>query len=241
MLNKVSLQLKESLDIRETVEIRFYPYAGIRHTVRYREKGYLIRLSDVLNDAPEEVIFSISAHLLFKMKRRKNSQILKPYDDYIRSLELHQIHKELKVQRGRAPAHAPRGAYWNLEEVFGEVNGLYFKGELSPLKLRWSPSPSYRVLGRWEPAHEVITISKALDHPAVPREVMHWIMAHEALHYLIPVEKAKGRYRIHPPEFRKREKALPVYPVAVRWLKTYNLKRLSRSFKNPLLRAIINF
>ncbi len=241
MLNILSAKLQQEAGSREPIFVSFYPYSGIRHTIRFRKLAYHIRLSDVLAEAPEEVLHAISAHLLMKIRRRKSPpELLAPYENYIRSLELHQLHKELKRKRGRVPHHAPQGNSWNLEPLFQEVNHLYFNNEVVPVSLRWSQKQSARVLGRWEPAHNVITISRILDRPDIPQEVMHWIMAHEMLHVLIPVEKSENRYSIHPPEFRRRERALPVYSPAMKWLKTHRLRRFPATFKNPVLRAIIN-
>ncbi len=241
MFKILSSKLQQETGSREPVFISFYPYSGIRHTIRYRNLAYHIRLSDILAEAPEEVLYAISAHLLMKIRRIKSPpEMLIPYENYIRSLELHQLHKELKRTRGRVPHHAPEGKSWNLETLFNEVNHLYFKGEVEPVSLRWSQKSSRRVLGRWEPAHNMITISSVLDRPDIPLDVMYWIMAHEMLHVLIPVKKSKNRYSIHPPEFREKERALPVYSSAMKWLKTYPLRKFPRTFKNPILRAIIN-
>lgn len=241
MFKILSSKLQREAGSREPVFISFYPYSGIRHTIRYRNLAYHIRLSDILAEAPEEVLYAISAHLLMKIRRMKSPpEMLEPYENYIRSLELHQLHKELKRTRGRVPRHDPRGNSWDLEMLFKEVNRLYLNDQVEPVGLRWSGKPSVRVLGRWEPAHNVITISRALDRPEIPLEVMYWIMAHEMLHILIPVKKSKNRYSIHPPEFRERERALPVYSSAMKWLKTHPLRKFSGTYKNPILRAIIN-
>ena len=40
------------------VEVRFYPYAGLRHTIRLRSGQVYVRLSDICKDSPPEVMRS---------------------------------------------------------------------------------------------------------------------------------------------------------------------------------------
>ncbi len=51
------------------VEIRFFPFANVNNTIRLREGRLLVRLSDVLEGAPESVLRSIAHILLAKMYR----------------------------------------------------------------------------------------------------------------------------------------------------------------------------
>ena len=38
------------------IEVRFYPYAGLRHTIRLRSGRVYVRLSDICKDSPPEVL-----------------------------------------------------------------------------------------------------------------------------------------------------------------------------------------
>ena len=42
--------------------IEFYPYAGVNHTIRLRKGRLLVRLSDLIEGAPESVLGAI-AHI----------------------------------------------------------------------------------------------------------------------------------------------------------------------------------
>src|SRR3954462_3117673 len=56
------------------ITIEFFPFAGLNHTARLREKHLKIRLSDVFTDAPAEVYHSLALILLAKLYRKKIDQ-----------------------------------------------------------------------------------------------------------------------------------------------------------------------
>src|SRR5437870_8686448 len=58
------------LDIAD-IEVRFYPYAGLHHTIRVRAGRVYARISDLLRIAPPEVIRAISFLLVARLVSRK--------------------------------------------------------------------------------------------------------------------------------------------------------------------------
>ena len=42
------------------IEVRFYPYAGLRHTIRLRSGRVYVRLSDICKDSPPEVLRALA-------------------------------------------------------------------------------------------------------------------------------------------------------------------------------------
>src|SRR5207237_8403733 len=65
------------------IEVRFYPYAGLHHTIRVRAGCVYVRLSDLFRTAPPEVIralaFLLVARLLSQKARRVEDQIYRSY------------------------------------------------------------------------------------------------------------------------------------------------------------------
>ena len=51
-------------------EVRFYPFANINNTIRLREDKIFVRLSDVLEGAPEDVLHAIAHILIAKLYRK---------------------------------------------------------------------------------------------------------------------------------------------------------------------------
>jgi hypothetical protein len=54
--------------------VEFYPYAGVNHTIRMREGRLLVRLSDLIEGAPESILDAIAHILLAKIYRAGGSR-----------------------------------------------------------------------------------------------------------------------------------------------------------------------
>ena len=52
------------------ITVRFYPFANVNNTIRLRNGRVLIRLSDLLEGAPETILRSIGHILLAKLYRK---------------------------------------------------------------------------------------------------------------------------------------------------------------------------
>ena len=87
-------------------------------------------------------------------------------------------------------------------------------------QLGWSRGISRTMLGHFDPAHNAIVISRIFDQPRVPALALDYVMYHEMLHLLHPVDHAGVRRRVHTREFREAEKKFPRVMEAKAILKT---------------------
>jgi len=66
-----------------TVDVRFYPYAGLRHTIRLRSGRAYVRLSDICRDGPADVhralAFVLVARLLSKRIPAVHERLYRDY------------------------------------------------------------------------------------------------------------------------------------------------------------------
>ena len=53
------------------IEVKFYPYTGLHHTIRLRSGKAFVRLSDIIANAPIEVHRSLALVLVAKILGRK--------------------------------------------------------------------------------------------------------------------------------------------------------------------------
>ena len=53
------------------VDVRFYPYAGLRHTIRLRSGQVYVRLSDICKDSPPEVMRALAFVLVARLLGKK--------------------------------------------------------------------------------------------------------------------------------------------------------------------------
>lgn len=133
----------------------------------------------------------------------------------------------------RIAAKLPRvtaGIYHDLAELYHDLNARYFGGAIQAA-ITWG-QPGRAVRGRsirfgaYFRELDLIRIHPALDAEWVPRYFVESIVYHEMLHAAIPIERGlDGRRRIHPPEFRRRERLFYAHEEAARW-ERQNLRRL---------------
>jgi hypothetical protein len=64
----------------------------------------------------------------------------------------------------------------------------------------------------------LVRLHPVLDHASVPRYVVASVVHHEMLHAEMGVETRNGRRRVHPPEFRRREREFEEYERAKGWI-----------------------
>ncbi len=125
---------------------------------------------------------------------------------------------ETSVRR-RGPKDAPQGSVYDLSLFFRILNERYLWNHLSRPVLRWSRNRWRVVLGVCDFEARAITINRALDDARVPDIVVVSTLFHEMLHLYFGITEGKnGRQRLHPPEFKRAEKALPGYHEAEVWL-----------------------
>ncbi len=189
------------------ISVEFFAFANINNTIRLREGRLLVRLSDLLEGAPEPVLRSIAHILLAKMYRKPVERAYASrYRRYVSSHDIaHKAHL-VRQMRGRKHIDTPRGHTYDLENIFDELNTRYFWGLLARPHLTWSQNHARNSLGHYDPAHNTIVVSRVFDHPRVPRYAVEYIVYHEMLHLKHPVKLRGSRRCVHSAEFQAEEK-----------------------------------
>jgi len=202
------------------LKIEFFAFANVNNTIRLRNGKLLVRLSDLLEGAPEAVLRAIAHILLAKMYRRPidRGQAAR-YRKYVASHEIVRKTHLVRQMRGRKKLRPARGHYYDLDAVFEELNTLFFHGLMARPRMSWSQAKTRRILGHYDPAHNAIIISRIFDHPAVPTYVLEYIVYHEMLHLKHPVKLRGSRRCVHSAEFQAEEKLFPRVDEANAFLK----------------------
>lgn len=205
-------------DLRD-IEVKFYPYAGLHHTIRVRAGRVYVRLSDIFQAAPPEVIRALAFLLVARLLSRKAPAAQERiYRSYAFSPNVLRASELARRQRGRKVISSAQGKVYDLEQIFARLNRLYFDGQLATPALTWSKRRARSILGHHDAAHETITISKILDSDDAPRWFVEYIVFHEMLHIRHPARIINGRRYYHSPAFRDEERLFPTYRKAQRWL-----------------------
>lgn len=202
------------------LKIEFFAFANVNNTIRLRNGRLLVRLSDLLEGAPEVVLRAIAHILLAKMYRRPidRGQAAR-YRKYVASHEIVRKTHLVRQMRGRKKLRPARGHYYDLDAVFEELNTRFFHGLMARPRMSWSQTKTRRILGHYDPAHNAIVISRIFDHPAMPAFVLEYIVYHEMLHLKHPVRLRGSRRCVHSAEFQAEEKLFPRVNEANAFLK----------------------
>ena len=202
-------ELKPGASLPE-LKIEFFAFANVNNTVRLRNGRLLVRLSDLLEGAPETVLRAIAHILLAKMYRQPidRAQAAR-YRRYVASHEIVRKAHLVRQIRGRKRLRSARGHFYDLDVIFEELNARFFHGLMARPRMSWSHMKTRRMLGHYDPAHNAIVISRIFDQPSIPRYVLEYIVYHEMLHLRHPVKLRGSRRCVHSAEFQAEEKLFP--------------------------------
>jgi predicted metal-dependent hydrolase len=212
-------ELRPRAPIPEFV-VEFFAFANLNNTIRLRDGKLLVRLSDLLEGAPQSVLNAIAHILLAKMYRRPiEREHANRYRRYVSSHDISQKAHLVRQIRGRKRIESPRGHTYDLETVFDELNRRFFYGLLARPQMTWSRDHARNSLGHYDPAHNAIVVSRIFDQPAVPRCALEYIVYHEMLHLKHPVKLRGNRRCVHSAAFQAEERLFPGLESAKQFLK----------------------
>jgi len=200
--------------------VEFFAFVNINNTIRMREGKLWVRLSDLLEGAPEPVLRAIAHILLAKMYRQpiERAHAMR-YRRHISGQEIAKKAHLVRQMRGRKRIESAQGRTYNLENIFEELNQRFFYGLLARPRMTWSRDHARNRLGHYDPAHNAIVVSRVFDHPRVPCYAVEYIVYHEMLHLKHPVKLRGSRRCVHSTEFQAEEKLFPHLNQAKAFLK----------------------
>lgn len=202
------------------MDVRFRRFTSLNTTIRMREGRLHVRLSDLLEHAPESVHQAIAHILLAKLYRKPIAPgHADRYRRYTQSEVVSKQAERIRQTRGRKRISTPEGHQFHLEEVFESVNTRFFHGLLGRPTLTWSAHVAKRMLGHYDAAHNTIVVSRVFDRPGTPRYAIEYLLYHEMLHLKHPVRVKAGRRCVHSREFQAEERLFPELELAREFLK----------------------
>jgi predicted metal-dependent hydrolase len=213
------------------IEVRFYPYIGINHTIRVRNSKVFVRIAEVCREMPPDAQRALAFILVAKLLRKKVPfEARKIYSAFAKTTEIQAKATENKRAKGRKVITTSKGETYDLDKIFERVNLLYFQNSIPKPVLTWSAQKTYRILGHHDSTHETIVISRSLDSKKVPHYVVEYVVFHEMLHIHHPTTHRNGRRYNHTPAFRQDERKFAFFEEAENWIER-NVKNLKRNAK----------
>lgn len=201
-------------------KVSFYHFANINNTIRLRDGVILVRLSDLLEAAPESVLHAIAHILLAKLYRKPiDNQHAVRYRRYVASHDVAKKAHLIRQIRGRKKIGPSKGHVYDLDAIFETLNTRFFHGLLARPLMTWSAHHSKQSLGHYDPAHNAIVVSRVFDRVTVPLYAIEYLVYHEMLHLKHPVRLRGSRRCVHSREFQAEEKLFPELQKALAYLK----------------------
>src|SRR5579884_1014960 len=205
---------------RPQVEVEFCQFANANSFIRWESGRLSVRICDVLEGAPPAILESLAHILISKMLRRSTPrQHSERYRRYLNRKDMRRSLLLVRQARGRKFVSGGKGAHYDLDELFEELNFRFFHGLMARPLLGWSRQISRSMLGHFDPSHNAIIISKLLDGPKVPRLAVEYVLFHEMLHLRFPVDHSGARRCVHTTEFKNAEREFPAWKEAKELLK----------------------
>ena len=202
------------------LDVRFRRFTSLNTTIRLRGAELFVRLSDLLEHAPETVHRAIAHILLAKLYRKPiAAHFADRYRRYAQSEAVSKQAERIRQTRGRKRILTAQGRQYDLEEVFESINQRFFHGLLGRPTLTWSAHAAKRMLGHYDSAHNTIVVSRVFDRPGTPRYAIEYLLYHEMLHLKHPVRVRAGRRCVHSREFQAEERLFPQLEQAREYLK----------------------
>ncbi|MFB3825395.1 MAG: SprT-like domain-containing protein [Bryobacteraceae bacterium] len=189
------------------IRVEFCRFANADSFIRLEDGLLHVRISDLLEGAPAPVQEALAYILIAKLFRRPIPRVYNyRYRLYLNRRDVRRQAHLVRQIRGRKFLSSPRGAHFDLDEIFEKLNAEYFEGMLGRPAMSWSRRVSRSMLGHFDPSHNAIIISRLFDRVQVPRLALEYIVFHEMLHLRYPVDHSGLRRRVHTREFREAEK-----------------------------------
>jgi predicted metal-dependent hydrolase len=202
------------------LDIRFRRFTSLNTTIRLREGRLHVRLSDLLEAAPESVHRAIAHILLAKLYRKPIAPgHADRYRRHTTSEAVSRQAEHIRQTRGRKRISTTIGHRYDLDEVFDSLNARFFHGLLGRPTLTWSAHVARRMLGHYDAAHNTIVVSRVFDRPDTPRCAIEYLLYHEMLHLKHPVRVKAGRRCVHSKEFQAEERLFPQLEEAKLYLR----------------------
>jgi hypothetical protein len=216
------LEKRCSLPIKLTVTDNTSTMMSVRHSLN--GDPVRVRLHRMFLTAPKEVRNAL-VHWVKHPRSRK-------FGVLFREFIVAHTH-EIRNAATRAASPVTRGTYYDLKEIFDDLNRCYFDNAIT-VAISWGRDCGRNLhsirFGGYYPGEQLIRIHPRLDQSFVPPYIIRYIVYHEMLHAHLGIEQTEnGRKSIHPRAFKRMESAFPDYAQSIAWIEnSSNLCKILR-------------
>ncbi len=176
---------------------------------------FQIKVSKVLIEKDFRLAVVTSLVLIARINRKKIPEIIRNEYNLLRETYF-SGNSDMFVSKTRKGTH--KGIHFDLQKIFEDVINKQALIFANGTQIQWSQKLSVRRVGYFVEKEDTIVISKILDHPLVPVEVVEFIVFHEVLHKLLGTEHRTSNRIVHGKKFNMLEKTFYKFEEADYWL-----------------------
>ncbi len=206
------------------LETRFYPYAGLKSTIKRRGKRISAKVSDGYKVLEISGLTGLAVDLMVRLFRlREFDQNAKAYLQKFRELNgkgAYSLHESLRSNRGRKRKGNSRGEAYDLGTLLERITKEYVEifPNIDKPEIFWSRTRSERRLAFYDSAFNQIVVSKKFDDRRYPEFFLEYLIFHELLHAKHETKFGKKR-RVHHREFLNDERRFSNFEEAQELIK----------------------
>lgn len=200
--------------------ITVYPHNGKFFAARQKGKdgGINFFFHEVYIDLPQTELKAFSAFI--------NQKKFREAGDFLETLIYREMNKDIysffsENVSTKKSYISTKGKYFDLNDIFDEINWDYFAGTMPRPQLMWSNQVNISLMGKYNLESDTLMINSGLDQKSTPRYVIGSVMYHELLHKYLGVKYQNGRTIAHSKEFRELEKQYKQYEQSQKFLKIF--------------------
>ena len=114
------------------IEVNFYPYVSINHTIRIRNGEVFVRIAEICRDLPASAQRALAMILVAKLYRKRVPSAAKDVYSAAVSTDEYRVRAvQNKRKHGRKVVTTAKGEIYNLDKIFDSLNYAYFGGSLA--------------------------------------------------------------------------------------------------------------
>jgi len=203
----------------EKVEAEYSAFKEFKVRWQRSYKWADFKVSDYLEDAPEEIVRDLAKTLFGKITGDDAEGYPQAMCDHITSPEFVKRNQPVYLKRCRNITKSSKSE--DGRDLKDSANrliemGLITKKDIKNVQFRWTKESNIRKIGNCSVLMKVVTISSILDTDMIPEFVLDYCLYHEMCHLIIgfdPTAKAHGE------KFSVLEDKYPKKAESVEWLK----------------------
>ncbi len=204
----------------DKVQAEFMAFKEMKVRWQRSYKWAEFKVSDYLEDAPEDVIRGLGKSLFSKILGNDGDSFSDDMCNWVTSPDFASAKQQTYIRRSRNMTRSFKGQFKDLSDSYRRLSEAGLINEDPQIHISWMRESHSRKVGSCSVLMKVVSLSKHLDSESIPDFVIDYCLYHELCHILVGFDPTgKG----HGSEFAALELRFKMHDEAEDWLKNMGL------------------